>query len=147
MHFRKYTGVDAKALLDLDEDQKVGSPLLAVVRALRSMMWNKLVRRARGVVTKGCCCFRRGARLQRAGPRQATAAPRPHPPDEEEWEPCLAEAVAWMDPKKGYTCLQEWGTCEDRRAADPTPMLIEDGPTWVATELGGSPVGHALSVP
>ena len=39
----------------------------------------------------------------------------------------MAEAVAWMDQKGKYCCLQLRGTCTDKRAAEPTPLLIEDG--------------------
>ena len=127
MHFRKYTGVDAKALLDLDEDRKVGSPLVAALGALRAACWARVARLARHLLDVGCCCVRRRSRRRQPAPLQATNPRRTPPEEEDEWEPCVAEAVAWTDSKGKYCCSQLKGTCADRRAAAPTPLLVEDG--------------------
>ena len=127
MHFRKYTGVDAKSLLDLHEDEAIGSPFAAAGRAAIFYLRKRLSTVIRRFLDVGCCCLRKKSRRRKTGPIQAPLSHRNPQVEEEVWEPCMAEAVAWMDTKNKYCCLQLKGTCSDRRAAEPTPLLIEDG--------------------
>ena len=68
------------------------------------------------------------------------------PLDEEEWGPCYAESIGWSDLQGNFCCLQRHGTCPDRRAPDPVPLLVEDGETsdtrnWERNK-GGAPLAH-----
>ena len=38
----------------------------------------------------------------------------------------MAEAVAWVDAQGKFCCLQHRGACQDKRMAEPAPLLTED---------------------
>ena len=38
----------------------------------------------------------------------------------------MAEAVAWVDAQGKFRCPRHRGTCQDKRMAEPTPLLTED---------------------
>ncbi|CAK0880153.1 unnamed protein product [Prorocentrum cordatum] len=60
MHFRKYTAVDAKAILELTEDRGLGSPFLAGFRTLWRAFWGGVQRIAHSFLARGapmaCLC-------------------------------------------------------------------------------------------
>ena len=56
MHFLKYTRVDAKAILDLEEDRAVGSRIKAGLCALGRAASSSVTRALFRVLDVGCCC-------------------------------------------------------------------------------------------
>ena len=111
------------AELDLEEDRGTTSPLWALTLLVFGTCREWTAAGARHVLDIGCCCCRRRSRRQKNPPVQVCKDQL----DEDDWAPCDAEAVGWMDHNGEFCCLQRKGTCVDRRAADPTPLLLEDG--------------------
>ena len=89
LHVRRYTGIDAKAELDLEEDRGPNSPLWALTLLVFRTCREWMAAGVRRVLDVGCGCCRRRSRRQKKPPVQVCKDQL----DEEDWAPCDAEAV------------------------------------------------------